>query len=701
MDVLWQSVFTNEDHPYWEVLQKVFHPRHTLWGHTLDEKVYRQKAETFRIAFLEHNAFRASGIHVLKEYVQWCDCFFSSSYLIEGTWKLREYLEYRIQGAVERWEDSRTSLKDECAYNSFRAATPVLDALSHWQGYSFYLLDEEEIVNFRTILLRNQWKARGDVRDYAGTSRFLCKRITEEESDAIIESWWDGTASAQLAETSQARERAHMRGFLLHCMQKALGRRGADLRNIRISMMFRHKLPSVRPVKDCHVIGISLRHVKECRENWEHLLGLVRAKNRWECALGALACYIVWLNDIQGLNILDQIEKDIDNRAEVPSWWSIMLFSTVDIYEPISYTSHREHTNAGFVATNANQKTASTHIYRTGVACSLLEHGQSIQDVGLFQGWYHDTSADRYLRASFKTAPMLIANGWEDGNNNFACWWECSTEEIPDAIKQIVLPGLDALVEKARDYYDTTKRDRSAVEVTRALQLLRDIYISDSIMKQERYPDFPAYAHHPLFDKTKTCNQDAREAWADFRQTEVRRIKERELALHRTQHEDTVHIMKQVLDRYIEENASSLGIGLSRVPIVKPTSEGTRIPEIKEPVDLYTCYTEWQRIRSYFYEVTLPPWKKQFGDTATAMKLRYSRMRPFLMYLDKCGDDARAYLHHLEEIRKKYDVSPSVFIKQCFYFMVYPPGPNSKTRPIISPKQLREEIEERGMPGVV
>lgn len=704
MDTLWNTIRNEkeiiDEEPRFHILRKLFHPEHTRWGDAKDETVYRRKYEMFRICFLEHNSFRASGIHIVKEYMQWCDLFYTSCYLIDNIAKVRKYLEYRTKCAMERWDgDTRTSLREECAYNSFRSATPVLDAVAHWQGYTFQLLEEEEILSFRTMLLRDQWKARGHVRDYAGTSRFLCKRITEEESEALIESWWDGSASMCMAETVSGRERAQMRGFLLHCMQKSLGRRGADLRNIRISMMFRHKLPNVKPVSDCHVIGISLRHVKECRENWEHLLGLVRGSNRWECAMGALALYMVWLIDIHGINIIYQISKDIDDEREIPSWWSVMLFSTVDVNEPISYTSHRGHTHAGFVATNSNQKTASTHIYRTEVACRLLENGQNIQDVGLFQGWYHDTSADRYLRASFKTTPMLIANGWEDGNQGFTCWWECPSSDIPDVIKQAVMPGLDALAQKAHDHYINTKKDRSAVEVTRALQLLRDVYIIDALLKQERYPDFPAYARHPLF--TSQRYHQAREAFADFKLAETRRIRERELSCYQKQSNDTVKMMKDVLEKYIEENMTSLGIGLSRVPIVKPLPDQVRIPEIKEPVDLYTCYIEWQRIRNYFYEVTAPPWKKQFGDQATAIKLRYSRMRPFLMYLDKAGDDARRFLHLLDEIRKEHDVSVPVFIKQCFYFMVYPPSAKSKTRPAILPDQLRKEMEEVGLPGVI
>jgi hypothetical protein len=226
------------------------------------------------------------------------------------------------------------------------------------------------------------------------------------------------------------------------------------------------------------------------------------------------------------------------------------------------------------------------------------------------------------------------------------------------------------------------------------------VYISDSIVKQEIYPDFPAYARHPLFISPSL--HATREAWADYKQDELKRIRLREVEYKNQQGAPIADLLKKVLDDYVQEQGGSLGVAtnLARVPIVKPMNEEMKIPDIKEPVDLFTCYSEWQRIRDYFYQVTLPPWKQQYGDNATAIKLRYSRMRPFLMYLDKCGKEAREHLKALDDIRKEHDVRVPAFIKQCFYHMVYPTGPNVKNKPAIPPDALRAAMQERGLPPI-
>lgn len=124
----------------------------------------------------------------------------------------------------------------------------------------------------------------------------------------------------------------------------------------------------------------------------------------------------------------------------------------------------------------------------------------------------------------------------------------------------------------------------------------------------------------------------------------------------------------------------------------------TEIPEIQEPTCLFTAYQLWQQQqRAYFTTHNHPPWKKQFGDRAVAIKLRYSRMRPYLMYLDKQGPRARECIQVLDEIRQEKKISPSVFIKQCFYHMVYPPAENVKKPPPVSPYEMRELLKDKGL----
>lgn len=65
-------------------------------------------------------------------------------------------------------------------------------------------------------------------------------------------------------------------------------------------------LPAVGP-QSCYVVGASLREVKERITNMETLVGWMRFKDRTQCPIGALACYMVYLVDMQGVPILKQM----------------------------------------------------------------------------------------------------------------------------------------------------------------------------------------------------------------------------------------------------------------------------------------------------------------------------------------------------------------------------------------------------------
>ena len=705
-----------EEPPVW---RQVFHPNHTSWGVGIDPSksnvLLDDKADALEVLFLKNPNFLRTGIHVVRQYMHWCDTHCEADYRMNDIGKAKRFLEHRIEVAKERWYEDRdngvvkNNTVEECAMNSFRSAICHMDALAQWQGYPVQLLTQEHIKVLRDRTSRAQNIARAAPRDYAASSRFLTKRLTQEEMESITECWWNGSAAERIAITPAGRERAQVRGLLFHCLQKAIGRRGGDIRNLRNAMLFMHHLPATSPVSPCPVIGASLRHVKEYSENVEHLLGWARAADRMACPIGALACHFVWMNDIVGIPVLHEISRDLTKGIKEKQWWKRMLFVT-DSHEdantnPMSYATHNKAVHAGFDATGALGKTAATHIYRSTLACDTLESGASFLDVGVFQGWYHDNAADAYLRGAFKAGSMLRACGWDNGIEGFECWWEGQEQDIPDALIACVLPGLDELSYRATKHYEETRQDRSAVEFLKVLVFLRRVFIEDAIHKRKRYPDFPAYNRHPLFSVAE---------WPEYCAAEEERIQaRRESASRNTGHEELTELVKSTVEATMrgvlmdvlngaktrkrcslaKEPVQRIGPSPSNAPIELPRPISTELPEIPDPVCLYTCYQVWQQQRDYFYATPQPPWKKRFGDRAATMKLRYSRMRPFLTYLDRCGPSARRAIDALDAFRIERRVPVSVFIKQCFYHLEHELKDTCKKPPPIRPNELRARME--------
>lgn len=83
-------------------------------------------------------------------------------------------------------------------------------------------------------------------------------------------------------------------------------RRGQDIRSTKMAQLQLGVLPAVGPEK-CYVVGASLREVKERINNMETLVGWMRFRDREQCPVGALACYLVYLIDMQGVPILKQM----------------------------------------------------------------------------------------------------------------------------------------------------------------------------------------------------------------------------------------------------------------------------------------------------------------------------------------------------------------------------------------------------------
>lgn len=713
---LWPVKYPVKDAAIWKF---IFDPDITAWCDD-DEVTYQTKADAMKVLFIDHAQFPTIGMRIMREYVDWVDNVeakggqYKHKYMIHPAHRVRKYLMYRIAKAKERWKTdiddgkARTSLVEECAVNSFRVAVTYLNAVARWQGwYSGYndsLLVTEDIKILQDTLLKEQATARAQVRDYAASSRFLTKRLTVTERDDIVTSWWSGEAARESMKTPRAREFAQVRGLLVCALQISLGRRGMDIRSIRLSMLFHHILPGVTPVSKCQVIGASLRHVKECHDNVEHLLGWARSKNRLECPLGAMALYLVYINDIAGCNIIEMLREAV--RTKSKGWQRIMLIQCKDTpnTQPISYSTHNDMCKAGLTAAGVTHKTATTHLDRSTIGCDLIEKGVTVEDTGMYEGWYHNTAADCYLRGAFKTEPMLIAHGWDKGREGYTCWWETNTK-IPVEILELVLPGLDLLVAEIEQC--EYEEDKSLLQFTKCLLVLRSIYISDAVYKRPLYPAFPAYHKHPLF---KSHSAKVQTSWITYALNEARAVENAPQDHKKNEERWIVDAVKGALS----ELGMTSGNQPHDVPIpvsvpvqtgalsayLAPPQEDELIPHIKEPDNLYTFYADWAvRCRDYFSRVQRPPWDKQYGASARAMKVRYCHVKPYVAYLDAYSDDnngnIRPVIDALDAIRKKYRVTASSFIKYCFYSLKHPVCASKP--PAILPDVLTEAMIEYGL----
>jgi hypothetical protein len=142
------------------------------------------------------------------------------------------------------------------------------------------------------------------------------------------------------------------------------------------------------------------------------------------------------------------------------------------------------------------------------------------------------------------------------------------------------------------------------------------------------------------------------------------------------------------------------------VPIVNEDAQTRRIytvedpiPLLEDPIDLFQCYQYWLNIRDYYRCVPQPPWKDKFGAQAAQHKLRYSRMRPFLHYIDSNAntpEQAQTIIQKLEHIRQQLRVTPSTFVKQCFY-LLYRPSPSVENKSPVKRDELLNEMVAQGL----
>jgi hypothetical protein len=132
-------------------------------------------------------------------------------------------------------------------------------------------------------------------------------------------------------------------------LNSTVGRRGMDIRGIRLQMLFTWNLRHVKPVA-CDVVAISFRKEKTNPNSREKVFGWMKSAERLGCGQGTLAnhlvsnlkkfnftfsyfgaLYQVWMNDInRKVRFIDMMKNDLlslKNSPEKPyrpRWWNLV-----------------------------------------------------------------------------------------------------------------------------------------------------------------------------------------------------------------------------------------------------------------------------------------------------------------------------------------------------------------------------------------
>lgn len=685
------------------------------------QRIVEVKVSSLRNLFYDDDDFRKQGFTYLRAWVMFCDRERAAlgwrRYALDDPMVVRQFLLERIEIFKEANSTARKKrhvLVEEAVWDSYRKTVSILGRIAKWQEWHSKLTECEEVETVGAAVRLARQKAREGVQNYAVRSRFLGKRFTRAQREKQVEVLWSGEAVTG-REKAAAAEASWMRGYAVALLNKVLGRRGMDLRQIRFSMFLQHTLDHVKPAP-CRVVGAGIRRIKESNGNEEHLLGWARCADRLACALTALANFVVWRMDVFKSGLFAEMRADLEaGRGATPEdpagWWEYFLFHGTNEKEEMSYNTHNKDYTGALDAADIKGKLATTHLDRPDVGSRLIERGNChFSDVGLYQGWHHDVAADKYLKAAFKTLAMLDAAGW-DGVKEYFCWWEGEDADIPAALKEAVMPGLDALLARAEE----KDCDACAIETLKTFQRLRQVYLEGAVYAREKYPLFPAY-RHPVFDLPE---------WEVYVAAETQRVKDREaawlykqrdpaleesfkkhLAESEAAREEQLALMRQMAAS-VAASAAGGGAGASTSTAaataatpVDGDEPANKVPRLPDPlVSLAATYDEWRtRLRDFFNSHGRPEWA-QFGTRAKGMKELFQKIQPFVRYMDECGDKAEAAIAALEDLRSsRSDVSVSHMIKVCIYTFIQQSRPDSSKPARISAEDIAAALTAAGVP---
>lgn len=270
----------------------------------------------------------------------------------------------------------------------------------------------------------------------------------------------------------------------------------------------------------------------------------------------------------RGDTVLTAIETYVDDLAEwikggcegtkpEPKWRYYKMFpSKTDITVGLSYITHREDVIRLRSHAGVTNKGAVTHLERIEEVCKALEADEDIRNVETAGGWRLQTEAQKtYGKGALVSSVLMRFAGWEGGKDGYACAWEGAKTDIYPELLATVFPNLDtigskiiaikefSLSEVNTEFKVITVNDWYPEYLTlKAFDYYRQVFIEDAVYMQSKYPTWPAYETHPLFNH---------ELWPIYASEEKIRVSNRTNKYFAVTPEGKFEILKGLIVRQI------------------------------------------------------------------------------------------------------------------------------------------------------
>lgn len=687
--------------------------------------ILRDKAvliETQIIA--EEKSFKGSCFSDLAMWIEYCQTAHEGDLAVNSLEKVRAYIPFRVECAMDNRRRCvvQRALPEETASRAARFVQSRIGKLAELQGwFKAKELTEHESISTMVESYRLQAvRARAEPRDFAGSSRVITKDINTDEDGALKQTFWSGVYSQHLAS---------MRTYLLYMINSTAGRRGHELREMYMGMLLMRTVEAIQPVKG-NVVVASIRHMKNCYNNFEHIITWIRHVNVIDCPTGALANYMVYILDIAKHPLFDIMTEDLTRQinwakrgkqGDPPKskWWGLRLAYSTDrqdgrepFYDEISDTTHLNGFNDALAANGITGKTAKTHLQRHKVLIDNTEKGVPLIESAKFQDWSTmevSGAINAYLSTAVKSIPLLVSHGWKDVNH-YMCWRQTEEGEMDEQLLCQVLPRLDNIMKLAEDAYELSGLDLSAVEFCKVLKYLRRVVLEDAVYMKEEFKSFPTF-QHPVFDTVE---------WSVWKERAVERaeqVSEAHAAVNKDV--DMQRVMSLMrnnavrMEKKLEEAMAKVIVAAPATPSFAPTPPPpppvadpvNRVPFIMENVaSLRYMYKEWDSVlRPYFSQNGNPPWLATFGQTQQAQKTRYIKLENTCLYIDYVATvhqkDPRKVVVSLEKVAKYVGQDHHKFVTQSMYGLIQWTGQSGKRAKTADEENLQTALMAEGLPA--
>lgn len=657
-------------------------------------------------------SFKDNGFKDLIVWMNYCIQEHDGDFAVDSFKKIRDFIPFRVEKALlNSGATKKYTPPEETAARAARYVQSRVGHLANVQGYfTIAEITNSREISSKTAKYRNAVvEARAKPQDYAGTSRVVTKRMTPEEEARVRKAYWES-----------AKDFPSMRSYMLYMLNINAGQRGHELRELPMGALLHRTCPYVKPVA-CKIVTASVRHIKNCHNNNEHIISWVRTPDPEDCGIGAMANYFGFIFGVEkNSSLFDVMEEDLNEhiawaedgrRGPRPSskWWKMYVAFASDEFSQISYDTHANGYKAAFQTAGIRKKDVVTHILRHMNVVKGLEKGEATTDLARHMRWYTNaisSAINAYTATATVVGTMMTQHNW-DSMKDYECWREGPLEEVPKELLDLVFPRLRGMMELADKAYEMTEVDLSAVEFLSTLEYLAKVLLEDSLIMMERYPNFPVYKH-PVF-KTPIY-----EAWAE---EEKKRVQQREDEYNFTKRDpDTDKVMKCIqrdqlkLRMLIEKMATPLALpapapASQEAPVVEEpkTKAFDPVPRIPDVASIKHAWNEWDlTIRPFFKTHANPAWQATYEDKKEIQRQKTSmdRLQPMCLYIDYLvetqGVTADEIITKLKGAREKLieltgaAVSESTFVTEKMR--------NYIQRSANVPVGIKEALEAVGLP---